>query len=673
MRRNLLIAFAFFAASSMAAVSAARAADTSWIVPHGGAAIDSDAAPRPLQGLRAPDVTADGLKIVFSAAGDLWTVDLDPKNWTQGKPPKGKHFTKDAFLEFDPMWSPDGKQLAYVSDRGGKPEIWLHEMKTNKDRQLTTLVETVEAPSWSPDSNRIAFYKVSSVGDPSVRTLSVVTVFTGDVRDLHTNVRAVAPPAWSPDGETLAMKDIASGPPRSTAKFRLVSLKGAPDRFVTPDGGLAPSLKRGEGPVWSPDGSKMAYVEGGTLRVVPVAPKGVQVGEVAGPSHVITEEIADSPRWFSDSKSLLFVSTDRLKRVALDGSMKDLQPNLAWKRNIPAGQTVVWAGRLWDGATNTYRENVDIVIDGNVISAVEPHRQRDARVRTVNAARSTVIPGLIDSRVTLTAAGGERLGRLLLSYGITTVRDWGVDPYDALERRESWSSGRREGPRELFTSIVMGEKVSAAETGRAKQLGYDIALNQRPTDASGNGLVFGIADGAKSAASAIVMPGLAAMGGFVATLTRNPDLVDHGQIDALFNDDEQAALKAQVTDATATLPTIERSVGAAQNALRAFSARGGNFILASGAPRVPYGVGFLVECQLAQQSGLSALQVLRAVTTGAAVAAGIDKQVGTLEVGKLADLVIIDGDPLKQVSDLANVTGVIADGHYYIIDELLRH
>jgi predicted amidohydrolase YtcJ len=314
---------------------------------------------------------------------------------------------------------------------------------------------------------------------------------------------------------------------------------------------------------------------------------------------------------------------------------------------------------------------VDIVIDGNTITAIEPHHQRDARVRVVNAATKAVIPGLIDSRAHLTATGGERLGRLLLSYGITTVRDWGVDPYDGLERRESWASGRREGPRELFTQMIADEKTRAAESARAKQLNYDIAVTKRPADADAKPVAFSIADGAK--AGATMMPGLARMGGFTVMLAHTPTLTDQGQIHELYTDDEQDALKAEVTAATPNLPTITHNVGAAQNALRTFIARGGAFIPGSGAPAVPYGLGFLVECELAQQSGLTAEQVLRAATSGAAAAAGIDKEVGTLEPGKLADLVIVDGDPLKDVADLGNVAGVVAGGHYFIIDELLRH
>src|SRR5207244_4354540 len=114
-------------------------------------------------------------------------------------------------------------------------------------------------------------------------------------------------------------------------------------------------------------------------------------------SHVITNEIADSPRWYRDSQSVLFVAIDRLKRVTLDGTVTDVQPILSWQPNVPAGQTVVWAGRLWDGVSKTYRTDVDIVINGNTITAVEPHRQRDARLRVVNASRKVVMPGLIDS------------------------------------------------------------------------------------------------------------------------------------------------------------------------------------------------------------------------------------------------------------------------------------
>jgi imidazolonepropionase-like amidohydrolase len=379
-----------------------------------------------------------------------------------------------------------------------------------------------------------------------------------------------------------------------------------------------------------------------------------------------------------------------MKRIALDGTVADVQPDITWQPDIPTGRTVVWAGRLWDGVASGYQENMDVVIDGNTITAVEPHRQRAADERVVNASRKTVIPGLIDSRARLSEAAGERLGRLLLSYGITSVREWGDDPYGTLERREAWSSDRRHGPRVFSTVMVLPggtdawEKRVVFEMERARHLGYDVAakdprlVDHARAENQLKPMTIGMrrVDRATEAATRpgmTLIPSLALDGGLAAMALRHPAIMSNPQYLALHTDYEVAALTRWLDKQRASQKELERTVMASQNSLHALVARGGLVVLGSGSPGVPYGLGFLTECMLAQGSGLSALQVLQLATSGAAASIGVDDQLGTLSTGKLADLVIIDGDPLNSTSDLAKVAGVVANGHYFIIDELLRN
>jgi imidazolonepropionase-like amidohydrolase len=64
--------------------------------------------------------------------------------------------------------------------------------------------------------------------------------------------------------------------------------------------------------------------------------------------------------------------------------------------------------------------------------------------------------------------------------------------------------------------------------------------------------------------------------------------------------------------------------------------------------------------------------VLRSATVWPAAALGMSEHLGTVAPGKLADLTIINGDPLNRTMDLVKVAGVVTNGRYYIIDELLR-
>jgi hypothetical protein len=667
--------------------TAPRSPGPVWVL--GGERMLPGGTSRPVQGIRGPHIQADGKRVVFTAVGDLWVADIDEKNLAQGKRPKARHLIKDEALDTDPVWSPDGTQLAFVSDRGGKPDIWLRDMKTNKFRQLTTLDDAVAMPSWSPDGKRIAFFKIPPFGRTDQRSLNVVTVFTGDVAEIRNPIGTEGAIAWSADGKTLAMKVMNAPSPKggTAAGFMFISLTGTPDRYMVPEGGVVLSAPRGRGPAWSPDGSKLAYVSNGMLYVVPVVGTGAKAGEATGAPRLLVRDMVDSPSWTGDSKSIVYTTADGLKQTTLDGATRSLQPDLTWRPNTPEGTMVVWAGRLWDGIAGGYRTDVDIVIEGNVITAVEPHQARDAKVHVVNASKKTVIPGLIDARARLSAAPGERLGRMLLSHGITTVNEWGNDIYDALERRESWAGGRRYGPR-VFSTImlpsvpVLEARVGLEATRRTRLLYHVASENTRlpeiiPEDMAIKLMSFGMRGGDKGTSAhgpgVVTFPNLSRDDGFIAFALRNPAVLAQRQEADLYTDYEIDALKALVEGHRANLAALERTVSAAQNGLRAMAARGEQIALGSSSPVVPYGLGFQVECMLAQASGLPARQVLELATSGNAKTIGVDAKIGTVAPGKLADLAIIDGDPLANVADLAAVAGVVADGHYYIIDELLRH
>jgi imidazolonepropionase-like amidohydrolase len=89
----------------------------------------------------------------------------------------------------------------------------------------------------------------------------------------------------------------------------------------------------------------------------------------------------------------------------------------------------------------------------------------------------------------------------------------------------------------------------------------------------------------------------------------------------------------------------------------------GRIAIGSDAPLVPFGRGFIDEIETLVASGVPAAQVLRWATAGGAMALGIDPDLGTVETGKLADLVIVDGDPLTRIRDLRGVRIVVVGGN----------
>src|SRR5207237_5927657 len=141
-------------------------------------------------------------------------------------------------------------------------------------------------------------------------------------------------------------------------------------RSSGPDGCFAPipmlsiDSRGGCGPVWSPDGTKMAAIYEGVLAVWPVSP----AGEPLGPPRHVTSESAHAPSWAGDSRHILYQSLDKLRIVDIEtGETRTVPLDLKYTPAVPTGRIVVHAGKLLDMQSPVERSNVDIAIAGNRI------------------------------------------------------------------------------------------------------------------------------------------------------------------------------------------------------------------------------------------------------------------------------------------------------------------
>lgn len=176
--------------------------------------------------------------------------------------------------------SPDSKQAAYVVSQVNAEEeksysaIWLVDLESGQSRQLTSGTAVDAGPAWSPDGKQIAFM---STRHEEKGQLFIIPVDGGEARQLTKLKQGVGGgPAWSPDGKHIAYTAVAAPEPRDQSKpYRVdrfvyrfnemeylddvvqsifvIGVEGGEPRQVTHDRCMNGS------PQWSPDGKELLY------------------------------------------------------------------------------------------------------------------------------------------------------------------------------------------------------------------------------------------------------------------------------------------------------------------------------------------------------------------------------------------------------------------------------
>lgn len=146
----------------------------------------------------------DGNKIVFSRNGDLWTIKVGSS--------KPVRVTSDTENERAARPSPDGKSIAFYSTRSDYQDIWVVPADGSKPPQQVTKNSMAKddgrfAPAWSPDGKHIAYF--SNKNDYWEDDIWVVDLTTGKERQISKTLMAMSTPVWSPDGSKIALLGTA--------------------------------------------------------------------------------------------------------------------------------------------------------------------------------------------------------------------------------------------------------------------------------------------------------------------------------------------------------------------------------------------------------------------------------------------------------------------------------
>lgn len=289
--------------------------------------------------------TKEGNKILFKGGGGLSLVDVEEKFTRKVQPitlGKAGHFLSSQNISL----SPDGDLVAYISDKGGNPEIWLHSLDRGSGRQLTNLGQSgLNALSWSPDGSWIAF-SGNRYGNYDVWKVSVES---GEIHQMTSDDLYEVNPSWTPDGNRIIYVKLnnewtnhdiisinvedASGKiilERDTdffdygygRTFGFVQVSPSGDDmlfrshrsgwinyWVKPiDGGEARQVFQEEADQsnaqWSPDGSKILFTSNynGTHHLNVVSASGGGQKTLVGPDM----GVVSNPSWSPDGKQVVY-------------------------------------------------------------------------------------------------------------------------------------------------------------------------------------------------------------------------------------------------------------------------------------------------------------------------------------------------------------------------------
>jgi imidazolonepropionase-like amidohydrolase len=398
----------------------------------------------------------------------------------------------------------------------------------------------------------------------------------------------------------------------------------------------------------------------------------------------------------------------------------------------PPKRTIVRAGRLLDVKSGRMLNNQTIVIEGEKIVSVGPAGAAPQGADVIDLSNATVLPGLIDMHVHLTgepqhvgypALGislpratltGAKNAKLTLEAGFTTVRNAGADAFSDVALRDAIADGDIAGPRVVAAGPGIGrtgghcdENLLPYEYHRSGEgvqkkvrevlkYGSDVVKicatggvlskgdNPNSSEFTPEELRAIVADAHRLGRK--VMAHAHGAEGARWAAEAGVDSIEHGH---LIDDAAVAMMKQKGTylvptlylgdwfienaeknrvpeflmaKARAVMPASRQNVG------RAFRA-GVKIAFGTDAAVYPHGLNareFAVYVKL----GMSPIQAIQTATVNAADLLSWSEQVGTIEAGKWADLIAVDGDPTRDVSVLERVRFVMKSGKVYKNDSV---
>lgn len=646
-----------------------------------------------------PKLSPDGPMLAFSAAGYVWLQRLD------GTP--AQRLTSETGFESEPVFSPDGQLIAFVHTRDGRQEIRAINLRSRGAVLRHSLPEedTHEWQlAWTPAGDRVLFV------EPAGSSYSVVTVSLGDGTK-----RKLTEVAWQVGSRPHLAADekwlYYTGPP-GAGTFHRLALDGSskPEPLTQ----LSEQFSRA---LLSPDGKWLAFRRNMEIWIARVDKEHpVRDSDI----RQLSSEGGKSFDFTRDGSAVIYAVGNRVWRQSLATSEREEIPIRLEVRKAVPPPLLLHRVRVLDFRGGFSRET-SVFIEGGRIRWIGPESGRSVPegTRILDAAGRFAIPGLFDMHSHI---GYPVEQYLALPYGMTSLRNPGglIAWSNAFADRGEISSDPV--PRHFFSGegfhgalllrtsqglLIHDESEAREYVRQRKRSGAHLLKVYWPLPWSLHRVV---ADEARRHGIPVVGHGSNGIEEIAKSVTLGYATLEHSLIPTRSGDDVLQLLAAAGTRWTPTVSTRgngllvsaepERMQDSKLRALipdvwvqrwladrtlhvvgeheargrfaallvsiKAAHERGVKLLI--GTDRLPPSLHW--ELEYFVQAGISPLEVLRIATQQAAEAVGAQDDLGTLEPGKLADIVLLDKNPLEDIRNTQTIWRVIKGGWLFDPEKL---
>lgn len=683
--------------------------------------------------IRQAITSPDGKTVVFNAVGYLWK-----KNLPNGTP---KRITNAIDFESEPSFSPDGKEIVYVTwndlNLGSVRKI---SVNGGNSVQISTEKGSFRTPSFSPEGTHIVYRKEKGNSDQGFTFAKNAGIYT--MKANGSNVKFVTEegeyPIFSADGTRIFIQTGGTYFGNLTKSLHSVNLQGEDKRTHF-------TSKYANRIVPSPDNKWIAYSQLHKAYVSPMILTGQTVDldnkTKAFPVAQIAKDAGVNLHWSPDSKKVFWTLGDEYfsneiknRFTFLDGSpektpeltTEGIKINLTLKTDKPSGRIAFTNARIITMENEEVIENGTILVKDNRIEAIG----KTAAIKIPNGTKTydmtgkTIMPGMVDAHAHI---GAFRYGLTTqkhwqfyanLAFGVTTSHDPSANTETVFALSELVKNGTLVGPRLYstgfilygadgdFKAVVNNLEDARSSIRRTKAFGaLSVKSYNQPRreqrqqilQAAREEGIFVVPEGGSTFYHnmTMIMDGHTGVEhnipvspvykdvfelwgnsktGYTPTL-----IVNYGGVNGEYywyqktnvweNEKLLKYTPRGIIDARSRhrtmLPEEEYENGhiLTSKTVKTLADKGVKVNL--GAHGQLQGLGAHWELWMMSQGGMSPMETLKTATINPAEYIGAGNDIGSLKVGKLADLIIMNRNPLENIRNTESITHTMINGRLY--------